>query len=120
MWVKMLRVCEASEEKTYRIYSTEGVREYLYRDFPTFSDVRVAKNIGVRVIAIGDGGALRGLDERKWLPMKNNTPTYIIIYPGKTAYVSLDAKNEPVGVVIENDGVYETQKGIFEALWTKL
>jgi len=25
-----------------------------------------------------------------------------------------------VGVVIENDGVYQTQKGIFDALWKTL
>ena len=116
----VLETCERSEDDEYRIYSAEGLREYLYQDFPTFSDVRIAKGIGVRVISIGDGGELRGLDERKWLDERNETPTYIIIYPGKTAYVSLNAKSEPVGVVIENEGVYQTQKQIFDALWGKL
>jgi len=115
----VLNVCEA-EEKLYRIYSAEGVREYLYKDFPTFSDVRIAKGINVKVIAIGEGGELRGFDERKWLEKSGDTGTYIIIYPGKTAYVSLDAKNEPMGVVIENNGVFETQKIIFDNLWEKL
>jgi HTH-type transcriptional regulator, sugar sensing transcriptional regulator len=116
----VLAVCEEDEEKTYRIYSTEGLREYLYENFPTFSDVRIAKGISVKVIAIGEGGELRGLDERKWLNMKNETPTYIIIYSGKTAYISLNAKEEPVGVVIENRGVCETQKNIFDDLWNRL
>jgi HTH-type transcriptional regulator, sugar sensing transcriptional regulator len=116
----ILDVCEEHEEKMYRVYSTEGLREYLYEGFETFSDVRVAKNIGVKVIAIGEGGELRGLDARKWLEGKNETPTYIMMYPGKTAYISLNAKGEPVGVVIENDGVYETQKQIFDTLWEKL
>ena len=92
----------------------------MYDDFPSFSDVRVAKGINVKVIAIGKGGELRGMDERKWLDLESETPTYIIIYPGKTAYISLNAKKEPVGVVIENDGVYETQKGIFDQLWKTL
>jgi len=125
----VLETCEDSEKQEYRIYSAEGVREFLYEDFPTFSDVRIAKGIGVKVIAIGGGGELRGLDERKWV---TNTPlppsrgdvsipaTYIILYPRKSAYVSLNAKGEPIGVVIENDGVYETQKLIFDNLWHSL
>jgi len=116
----VLDTCEQDEEARYRIYSAEGIREYLYDGFPTFSDVRVAKGIGVKVIAMGEGGELRGFDERKWLGKKSTVPTYIIIYPGKTAYISLDAKGEPVGVVIENDGVYETQKHIFDSLWQNL
>ncbi len=116
----VLTVCEESAEKLYRIYSAEGMREYLYASFPTFSDVRIAKGINVKVIAIGEGGELRGLDERKWIKSDEETDTYIIIYPGKTAYISLDAKNEPIGVVIENDGVCKTQKLVFDNLWRNL
>jgi sugar-specific transcriptional regulator TrmB len=116
----VLEVCERTGDMEYRIYSTAGIREYIYDGFETFSDARLAKGIAVKVIAIGKGGELRGLDERKWLEASSDTQTYIIIYPGKTAYISLDAKNEPVGVVIENSGVYETQKNIFDSLWIKI
>ncbi len=116
----VLASCEAAGETVYRIYSTAGVREYLYDNFPTFSDARIAKGIYVKAIAIGEGGELRGLDERKWLRQNVETPTYIIMYPGKTAYISLDAKKEPVGVVVENEGVHATQKIIFDALWASL
>ncbi len=116
----VLESCEQSEDKKYLVYSAEGLRQDLYQDFPTFSDVRIAKGINVQVIAVGEGGELRGLDERKWLEAKNDTPTYIIIYPGKTAYVSLDAKKEMVGVVVENEGICAMQKIIFNNLWEKL
>jgi len=116
----VLFVCESGGEKEYRIYSAEGVRKSLYDNFPTFSDVRISKGIAVKVIAIGKGGELRGMDERKWLEAPNETPTYIIIYPGKTAYISLNTQGDPVGVVIENDGVYGTQKIIFDQLWNKI
>src|SRR3989338_2159724 len=116
----VLDTCEQNADQSYYIYSAEGVREYLYEEFPTFSDARIAKNIQVKVIALGEGGETRGLDERKWLKVKSATPTYIIIYPGKTAYISLDAKGEPVGGGIENEGVYQTQKLIFNSLWDKL
>ncbi len=121
----ILSTCEASGEHQYDIYSTQGVREQVYDSFPTFSDVRIAKGIAVRVIAIGEGGALRGLDQRKWLTHTTQTteaitPTYIMIYPGKTAYISLDSRQQPIGVVIENEGVYHTQKMIFNTLWQQL
>lgn len=116
----ILETCAESEDRMYRVYSTEGIREYLYADFPTFSDVRVGKNIAVKAIALGKGGELRGLDERKWIPAPETKPTYIILYPGKAAYISLNANGEPVGVVVENDGVYETQKQIFDTLWGKI
>ncbi|MBI4426893.1 MAG: hypothetical protein HY569_00175 [Candidatus Magasanikbacteria bacterium] len=128
----VLITCEEDEEKMYRIYSAEGVKEYLYEDFPTFSDVRIAKGIAVKAISLGGDGELRGLDERKWLATefdkqsrqtkqdKQIGETYIIIYPGKTAYISLNAKKEPIGVVIENDGVFATQKIIFDNLWKNL
>ncbi|MDP2693158.1 MAG: helix-turn-helix domain-containing protein [bacterium] len=116
----VISTCEESAEKSYYIYSAEGVRKYLYEEFPTFSDVRIAKGINVKVIAVGEGGETRGLDERKYLKAKTDTPTYILIYSGKTAYISLDAKGEPVGVVIENEGVYQTQKLIFNTLWGNL
>lgn len=122
----VLLVCEQSEERRYRVYSTEGIREYLYKHFSTFSDARIAKGIAVQVIAIGDGGELRGLDERKHLNTEahehNNTtdPTYIILYPGKAAYISLHANREAIGVVIENKGIYETQRLVFDGLWGSL
>jgi len=116
----VLEKCEKSGQMTYRVYSDGNIREYLYEGFETFSDARVAKGISVKAIAVGEGGELRGLDERKWLKMKRATPSYILIYPGNTAYISLDAKGELVGVVIENEGVYEMQEGIFDALWEKL
>lgn len=116
----ILETCAESSEKMYRVYSTEGIRDLLYKDFSTFSDVRVGKGIAVRVIALGAGGSLRGLDERKWLKAIDTVPTYIIVYPGKTAYISLNAAHEAVGVVIENDGIFQTQKQVFDSLWERL
>ncbi len=116
----VLTTCEQSEDKMYRIYSAEGVKEFLYEQFPTFSDARIAKGISVRAIAIGERGELRGLDQRKQLPSSEELSTYIIIYPGKTAFISIDAKKQPVGVVIENEGIYRTEKSVFDSLWEKI
>lgn len=116
----VLETCVTSGELLYRVYSTAGIREYLYADFPTFSDERVSRGIAVRALALGEGGELRGLDERKWLPQSGSSPTYIIIYPGKTAYIALTAQGKAMGVVIENRGVYETQRTIFDTVWSHI
>jgi len=116
----VLAVCENAQQKEYMIYSVAGIRDQIYKNFETFSDVRISKGIKVKVISVGDGGELRGLDERKFLTSANQKPTYILIYPGKTAYISFNAKAELVGVVIENDGVYHMQKLIFDSLWATL
>ncbi len=117
---QILEICEKSPDKSYRVYSDVAIREYLYDGFESFSDARIAKGITVKAIAIGGGGELRGLDERKWLQIKKDSPTYIIIYPGNTAYISVNNQGDLIGVVIDNDGVYQTQRGIFDALWDKL
>lgn len=115
----VLETCASAGETMYRVYSTEGIREVLYKNFPTFSDVRVGKGIAVRVLALGKGGSLRGLDERKWIQVTETKPTYIILFCGKTAYISLNNAGEAVGVVIDNDGIYHTQKQIFDSLWER-
>lgn len=120
----ILSVTAASPLPLYRVYSTAGIREYLYKDFPTFSDARIAHGIEVRAIAIGEGGELRGLDQRKWLRAKERAddaaPSYIIIYPGKTASISLDSFGMPMGVVLENKGISAMQETIFDTVWNTL
>ena len=116
----VIATTENSENKTYYIYSSADIKSYLYKAYPKFSEDRIAAKVKVKAIAIGQGGELVGLDERKWLTKKEGSPSYIFIYPGKVAMISLDALDRPVGVIIENDGLYETQKMIFESLWQTL
>lgn len=116
----VLATVEASGEKMYRIYSAVRIRQHLYEKFTEFSKERIKRGIRVRVIALGDGGELRGLDERKWLKVTTGSQTYILIYNDKTAYISLNSAKQPIGVVIENQGVAHTQKLIFDQLWEKL
>ena len=63
---------------------------------------------------------MRGLDERRWLTKKESTPTYTLIYDNKVAMISVDAENKPLGVIIEDKNIYQTQKMIFEFIWDKL
>jgi sugar-specific transcriptional regulator TrmB len=112
------------EEKHYYLYSsaTAEDRKNVYGAMPDFSAKRVAKNIGVKIISLGEGGNLAGMDERKSMPVKKADlkATHEIIYAGKVAHISIDSNEDPVGVVIQNEEIYQMQKTIFEFNWDKL
>lgn len=116
----VIETMKVAAQKTYFVYSSADIREYLYKAYSNFNEDRLKNKIGVKVIAIGKGGELAGLDERKWLSREHGSPTYLLMYSGKIAMITLDAIQNPAGVVIENQGLYETQKMIFEFNWTKL
>ena len=106
----------------YCVYSSTNLRKNVYQAMPEFSGKRIKAGVKVKTIALGEGGQLVGLDERKWmrLPQKDLKSTYEIIYAGKVAHISLDNAENPVGVVIQNEEIFQTQKLIFEYIWGKL
>lgn len=116
----VLATMRGASEKEYLVYSASDIKRYLYESFSEFSDERIALGIRVRVISIGGGGELRGLDERRWLHQAEGAPTYIIIYDDKTALISVNAAKQPIGVVMEDRGIAETQRTVFQALWNAL
>lgn len=117
----VLQTVSGSHDKVYYVYSSSTLRKNVYEAMPEFTTARIAKKINVRTIALGQGGQLVGLDERKWLPGGQDLQaTYELIYGSKVAHISLDTSAEPVGVIIDNTAIHETQKLIFENLWQKL
>jgi hypothetical protein len=116
----LLKSLLKTEEKEYYVYSSSTIKEYLYNVYPDFSEDRIKQGIAVKVISIGPGGETRGLDKRKWLTKKESAPTYTLIYAGKVAMISVDSSNKPIGVIVEDENIYQTQKMIFEFTWSKL
>lgn len=108
------------EDKVYYVYSSSDIRDYLYNSYPNYNSDRVKSGIAVKAIGIGKGGELAGLDERKWLSEAESSPTYVLIYGGKVAMISIDAAGLPVGVVVSDQGLYRTQVMVFERLWQTL
>lgn len=104
----------------YFVYSSAGIRKYLFKAFPEFTKLRIKQKTKVKVIAIGPGGKLKGLDQRKWLTRKESSPTYILIYHNKIALISVNSNNNPLGVIVEDKGIYNTEKLIFKSLWNNL
>ena len=120
----VLATMSTATDKTYYVYSsgTAEHRRAVYESFPNFSKKRTTQNIAVKTIVMGEGGDLVGLDDRKWLAAEqtNSKATHEIIYNGKVAHLSLDNSNRPIGVIMENQAIYDTQKLIFEFNWSKL
>lgn len=118
----VLEVLDVKEEgeRDYYVYSAKEASEDIKDAYPNFTKDRIKKGIEVKAISLAGGGSLSGLDERRWLGTEQNSATFILIYAGRCAFISRDAMNVPVGVIIENEMIYETQKVIFLQLWNLL
>lgn len=117
----VLETMQSARDEEYFIYSSSSVREAgLYNAFKDYTDKRLAAGIKVKNISIGKGGKTAGLDERKVIPGLESTPTSTLIYHGKVANIFLDKRGELFGLILENSGIYETQRTLFLALWERL
>lgn len=114
----------SAADKSYYLYSsaTAEHRKNVYGSMPDFSEKRIKKSIKVKIISLGEGGKLAGLDERKQMPIgkEDLKATHEIIYAGKVAHISIDENGNPVGVVIQNEEIYNMQKTVFEFNWKNL
>jgi len=111
---------KSQADKNYYVYSAAGVREDVYSAYPDFNKKRIKNNIKANTISLSPGGGTYGMDERKWLKTEKageGNMTYILIYADKCAFISRDSHNNPVGVIIENKMIYETQKILFLQMW---
>lgn len=101
----------------YYVFSSSTIKKYIYAAYPNFSAERVKARVKVKTISIGAGGETYGLDARKWLTKNESAPTYTLIYVGKVAMITVNQSVRPLGVIIEDDHIYQTEKMIFDALW---
>ncbi|SFF78186.1 TrmB family transcriptional regulator [Neptunomonas qingdaonensis] len=113
-------VSQMSERK-YSVFSSKPIRSHLYRPFPNYTAQRIQRKIGVRVIAIGEGGEDAELSQRKWIKTEGPVDAaYIAIYPPKCAIISLASNNYPTAVLIDSKEVSTAQQIIFDTLWEML
>lgn len=118
----VIATCKTMGHQSYRVISTKRVRNYMYENFPNFTQRRIAEELAVRVIAVGKGGTNDDLSERKWLEAtRGEAPNcYTLIYGNKTAFISMDESNVLSGIVIDNPGIAQLQKELFDRLWLTL
>lgn len=118
----VIATCRDGDSHAYRAISTKRVREFIYHNFPNFTQRRIADGISVRVLAVGTGGAQDDLSERRWLEAtRGEAPNcYTLIYGNKTAFISINEANVLSAIVIDNSGVAQLQKELFDRLWGTL
>lgn len=118
----VLQTCGQLDNPQYYVYSSRPLRQYLYRKFPQFTEQRIREGIGVKALAIGEGGDPAAGSERKWLPEPEGgeVSSYTIIYADKIANISISSDYTPYGVVIEDAGAVAMQRLLFERLWSSL
>lgn len=118
----VLQTCRRLDNPEYYVYSSRKLRQYVYRKFPNFTERRVREGIFVKVIAVGEGGDPAPEAERKWIDNTDHerSSSYTLIYGNKMAQISISSDFTPYGVVIEDDGVAEMQRMLFERLWETL
>ena len=117
----VLNTTASKKPKEYAVYSSSKIKPYLYKTFENYTEERIKRKISVRAIAIGPGGKESGLDKRKWLTTEEaGAPTYTFLYGGKMAMISVDKRDVPHGVVIEDQHIYDTQLLVFNWIWEKL
>lgn len=109
------------EKKEYFVYSSSAIAQHLYEAIPDFTKRRIKEGISVHVIAYGSAeNHLEELSERRWLDQKEIGPTYTIIFGNQTAFISLDDRSHPHGVIIEDINLAESQRMLFQSLWKTL
>lgn len=111
---------EGTERRLYRVYSSAGLREYMYKEFPDFTKERIKRDIEVRAIAVGAGGEDQPLAERRWIRAEGSSFTYTLIYGQKVAFISLGEKDQIHGVLIEDPRITETERMVFDHVWMTL
>ena len=118
----VLATCRTQHAPMYRVISTTRVRQYMYHNFPNFTQRRIAENINVRVIGVGTRGTQDPLSERRDLPAtRGEAPNcYTLIYGDKTALISMNEANVLSAIVIDNPGIAHLQKELFDHLWKTL
>jgi len=118
----VLSTCAIAEPQLYYAYSSSPVRQFLYRNFPQFTERRIASDIWVKVIAVGEGGEIAEKSERKWLsnPPEGGISSYTLIYGNKQAVISITSDDTPYGVIVEDAGAAAMQRLLFEQLWRTL
>jgi len=116
----VLVCCKEGKAREYFVYSSSEIRSFIYKLYPNFSSDRVRSKIRVKTISIGPGGERRGYDERRWMTQEDGVPSYTILYAGNVSMITLDSESRPLGFIIKDRNIYETQKVIFNYIWSTL
>lgn len=103
-------------QKNYLCYaSNESLLKILKYYFPHFIERRIKLGLRAKLI-LDEKPIAKKLTDYRIIRKKFNTSTWI--YENKVAILSL-LESEPIGMIIENKEIAETQKIVFDLMWQK-
>ncbi len=113
----VLNTVSAQKVKEYDVISSAEISNHLYTKFKNYTKQRINLGIFARVLAIGGGGNIASLSERRFMSSESIPSSYLIIYGDKVAELSLEDKGQVRGILIHDKGISQLQKLMFEKLW---
>ncbi|MDP1694366.1 MAG: helix-turn-helix domain-containing protein [Candidatus Woesearchaeota archaeon] len=111
------------EGKNFDVYANSEIITFLNHDFEKFVKLRTQQKIFVRVIHEKSAETIKLIEEEKYKQrdvryLENfKLPSATFIYANKVAIFNF-SKLEPIGVLIENRDIANTQRIVFEKLWS--
>lgn len=111
------------EGKNFDVYANSEIITFLNHDFEKFVKLRTQQKIFVRVIHEKSAETIKLIEEEKHKQrdvryLENfKLPSATFIYADKVAIFNF-SKLEPIGVLIENRDIANTQRIVFEKLWS--
>ncbi len=119
----VLATYRSDKNSSYRVISTKRVSQFMYHNFPNYTQRRVSAKIAVRVIGVGTPTQNPDpLSERRTLTPERGESLkgYTIIYGNKVANITVNDLGILSAIVIENEGVAQLEEELFDHLWSTL
>lgn len=118
-------ILSSSKGKEILLFSNQKIEKQFFskKMHENFVKTRVKNKTNIRVLVIDnfDGTALRSHDkgllrETRILPEEIEFSSEIYIYENKIAMI--DIKEEVIGIIIENEELFNVHKQLFELIWS--
>ena len=92
------------------------IKEFLPHDYPKWDKERVAKKIKMKIVASEKIKPTKiSLTEIKYIPSELHSSVSTYIFDKKVAMIMW--VEDPLGIIIEHEAVYESYKSYFQYLW---
>lgn len=114
--LKTIQELLLSSKKFLVIASNKHLKKILKSYFPNFVKRRIKLKIKVKLLS-DEKPMGEELLQYKPLPKNFNIKTATYLFDDKIAIISLN-QQEPVGIIIKNKDIFNTQKNMFDLLWS--
>ncbi|OIO52183.1 hypothetical protein COY93_02415 [Candidatus Uhrbacteria bacterium CG_4_10_14_0_8_um_filter_58_22] len=110
-------VSEESVNRLCRVFTTAQLRQFIYQNFPNFTKERVAREIRVKALVVGEDSEVRPLYEQRTIFSDSPPASCSFVYGKKVALISVDDHDSPSGILIDDPRIASMQRSVFDHVW---